>query len=138
MATTEVSRQLLFLFFATTALKRETWVAEPVPEPRPVDKLAVLGAGLMGSGIAATAAMQGVLVRLKDAQHEQVARGLKAVSEVLRERLKKKQITRQQFSDQLSLVGGTVDYSGFGNADLVIEAVFEDLALKHRVLREAE
>jgi 3-hydroxyacyl-CoA dehydrogenase/enoyl-CoA hydratase/3-hydroxybutyryl-CoA epimerase len=60
------------------------------------------------------------------------------VSDVLRERLKKKQITRRQYEDQLSLAGGTIDYSGFGRATLVIEAVFEDLALKHAVLREVE
>jgi 3-hydroxyacyl-CoA dehydrogenase/enoyl-CoA hydratase/3-hydroxybutyryl-CoA epimerase len=67
-----------------------------------------------------------------------VSRGIAAVSDVLRGRLKKKQITRLQYEDQLSLVGGTTDYSGFGRAALVIEAVFEDLALKERVLREVE
>jgi 3-hydroxyacyl-CoA dehydrogenase/enoyl-CoA hydratase/3-hydroxybutyryl-CoA epimerase len=60
------------------------------------------------------------------------------VYEVLQEQLRKRRITRQEFADQLALVGGTVDYSGFGNADLVIEAVFEDLELKRQVLREVE
>ncbi len=138
LSVTEVSRQLIFLFFATTALKKDPGVDAPVSSPAPIDKLGILGAGFMGSGIASVAAMQGTLVRMKDAEHARVAKGIKAVSEVLRERLKKKQITRQQFSDQMSLVGGTVDYSGFANADLVIEAVFEDLAIKHTVLREAE
>jgi 3-hydroxyacyl-CoA dehydrogenase/enoyl-CoA hydratase/3-hydroxybutyryl-CoA epimerase len=67
-----------------------------------------------------------------------VGKGIAAVSEVLRSRLKKKQITRLQYDDQLLLAGGTTDYAGFGRASLVIEAVFEDLALKHRVLREVE
>ena len=75
---------------------------------------------------------------LKDAEPDRVGRGLKAVSDVVRERLKKRQITRQQFADYLALVGGTTDYSGVASADLVIEAVFEDLALKHTVLREVE
>src|SRR5690606_18749980 len=95
-------------------------------------------AGFMGSGIASIAVQQGSLVRLKDAAPDRVGRGLKAVSDVLRERLKKRQISRQQVADYMSLVGGTVDYSGFANADLVIEAVFEDLALKHTVLKEVE
>jgi 3-hydroxyacyl-CoA dehydrogenase/enoyl-CoA hydratase/3-hydroxybutyryl-CoA epimerase len=138
LAMTEVSRQLIFLFFATTSLKKDPGVDDPAPEPRAVRKLGVLGAGFMGSGIASVAVQQGTLVRLKDAAHDRVAKGLKAVHEVVRERLKKKQITRQQFADYLSLVGGTVDYSGFGSVDMVIEAVFEDLALKHRVLKEAE
>ena len=58
--------------------------------------------------------------------------------DVVRERLTKRQITKVQYSDTMSLLGGTVDYTGFGNVDLVIEAVFEDLNVKHEVLREVE
>jgi 3-hydroxyacyl-CoA dehydrogenase/enoyl-CoA hydratase/3-hydroxybutyryl-CoA epimerase len=138
MAMTPVCRELIFLFFATTALKKDPGVPAPAPEPLPVEKVAVLGAGFMGSGIAAVTVQQGIPVRLKDADLARVGKGLAAAREVLSDRLKKKQITRQQFADQLSLLGGTVDYSGFGGADLVIEAVFEDLAVKHKVVREVE
>src|SRR5688572_3300483 len=138
LAVSEVSRQLVFLFFATTALKKDPGVAEPAPPPAPVRKIAILGAGFMGAGIASIAVPQGTLVRLKDADHARVGKGLAAVREVLRDRVTKKQITRQQLEDSMALVGGTIDYSGFGNVDLVIEAVFEDLAVKQRVLRETE
>lgn len=138
LAVSEVSRQLVFLFFATTALKKDPGVTEPAPSPAPIRKVAILGAGFMGAGIASIAVAQGTLVRLKDADHARVGKGLAAVREVLRERLTKKQITRQQLDDAMSLVGGTVDYSGFRNVDLVIEAVFEDLAAKQSVLRETE
>ena len=138
MAVTGVSKQLVFLFFATTALKKDAGVPEPSPEPSPIGKLAILGAGFMGAGIASIAAQQGTLIRLKDADHARVGKGLASVREVIGERLKKKQVTRVQFDDFMSLVGGTVDYSGFGNVDLVIEAVFEDLKVKHQVLREVE
>jgi len=137
MAVTDVSRQLVYLFFATTALRKDP--GTPVPAaPLPVRKLGILGAGFMGSGIASVAAMQGTIVRLKDAEYARVAKGLKAVNDVLAEHVQKKQITRRQFDDQMSLVSGTTDYSGFSTCDLVIEAVFEDLDLKHRVLQEAE
>ncbi|MEP7345359.1 MAG: fatty acid oxidation complex subunit alpha FadJ [Gemmatimonadaceae bacterium] len=138
LAMTPVCRELIFLFFATTALKKDYGVAEPAPDPLPVAKLGVLGAGFMGAGIAAIAAQQGSVVRLKDASVERVGKGLAAVREVLKDRLTKKQITRQQFDDTLLQVGGTIDYSGFGSCDLVIEAVFEDLTVKHQVLRELE
>ena len=138
MAVTDVSKQLVFLFFATTALKKDPGVDAPAPEPAPIDKIGILGAGFMGAGIASVAVQQGTVVRLKDAQHERVGKGLAAVREVLKERLTRRQITRQQFDDMMTLAGGTIDYSGFGNADLVIEAVFEDLAVKHAVLREVE
>ena len=138
LAVSEVSRQLVFLFFATTALKKDPGVADPAPPPLPIRKLAILGAGFMGSGIASIAAPQGTIVRLKDADHARVGKGLATVRETLRERLTKKQITRQQLDDYMSLVGGTIEYAGFQNVDLVIEAVFEDLAVKQTVLRETE
>ena len=138
MAASEESKELIFLFFATNALKKDPGVPDPAPPPAAVTTLGVLGAGFMGAGIAAVSVQQGTPVRLKDTDAARVGKGLAAVSEVLMERLKKKQITRLQFEDQLLLVGGTTDYSGFGTATLVIEAVFEDLGLKHRVLREVE
>jgi 3-hydroxyacyl-CoA dehydrogenase/enoyl-CoA hydratase/3-hydroxybutyryl-CoA epimerase len=92
----------------------------------------------MGAGIAAVAVQQGTPVRLKDTDTARVARGIAAVSAVLRERMKKKQLTKLQYDDQLLLAGGTTDYAGFQRATLVIEAVFEDLSLKQRVLREVE
>jgi 3-hydroxyacyl-CoA dehydrogenase/enoyl-CoA hydratase/3-hydroxybutyryl-CoA epimerase len=140
MAASAVSKELTFLFFATTSLKKDNGVAAGVAAPAPlkVSKIAVIGTGFMGAGIAAISVMQGISVRFKDTKLEQVAKGIGAVRDVLKDRLTKRQISRQQFDDQLSLVSGTADYSGFGNVPLVIEAVFEDLAVKHKVLAEAE
>ncbi len=138
MAATAESRELIFLFFATSSLKKDTGVTGPAPSPREVRRIGVLGTGFMGAGIAAVSAMQGIAVRFKDVDHDRVAKGLKSVHDVLSDRLRKRQITRTQFDDQMALVGGTIDYSGFRSVDLTIEAVFEDLALKHRVLKEAE
>jgi 3-hydroxyacyl-CoA dehydrogenase/enoyl-CoA hydratase/3-hydroxybutyryl-CoA epimerase len=134
----DVARQLMFLFFATTALKKDPGVEGPAPDPHDVQTLGVIGAGFMGAGIASVAVQQGTMVRLKDTDLARVGRGIASVSEVLKERLTKKQITRLQYDDQLLLAGGTAEYTGFGRAALVIEAVFEDLALKHTVLQEVE
>ena len=138
MAASPVSKELIFLFFATASLKKDSGVAGGGPPPRAVGKLGVLGTGFMGAGIAAVAAMQGVPVRFKDRNLEQVGRGIAAVRDVLDDRLAKRHITRQQHDDQLSLVSGTADYTGFGNVPLVIEAVFEDHGVKHQVLAEVE
>jgi 3-hydroxyacyl-CoA dehydrogenase / enoyl-CoA hydratase / 3-hydroxybutyryl-CoA epimerase len=138
LAMSDVARELMFLFFATTALKKDPGIDGIAPDPRPVEMLGVLGAGFMGAGIASIAVQQDTPVRLKDTDLARVGKGLAAVSDVLKERLKKKQITRLQFDDQLLLAGGTAEYTGFGRASLVIEAVFEDLELKHRVLQEVE
>jgi len=139
MALTPESKQLVFLFFATTSLKKDMGVAvDPAPEPNAVNKLAVLGAGFMGAGITSVAVQQGTIVRLKDTDLARVGKGLAAVRGVLKERLDRKQITRPQYDDMMTLAGGTIDYSGFGNADLLIEAVFEDLDVKHKVLQAVE
>ncbi|CAA9331040.1 MAG: Enoyl-CoA hydratase / Delta(3)-cis-delta(2)-trans-enoyl-CoA isomerase / 3-hydroxyacyl-CoA dehydrogenase / 3-hydroxybutyryl-CoA epimerase [uncultured Gemmatimonadaceae bacterium] len=138
LAVTDVSRQLVHLFFATAALKKETGADDHAARARPVAKLGVLGAGFMGAGIAAVAAQAGTVVRLRDADHARVGAGLRAVRATLGERLRKRQITRQQLDDQLSLVSGTTDYTGFARVDLVVEAVFEELAVKRQVLAEVE
>jgi len=139
MAMTEVSRQLVFLFFASNSLKKDPGVDHGGDiRPREIHTLAVLGAGFMGAGIASIAVQQGTSVRLKDTDTTRIGKGLASVRGVLQERLTRRQITRVQLDDYMSLVGGTTNYTGFESADLVIEAVFEDLALKHRVLEEVE
>src|SRR5438270_34609 len=95
LAMTDVSRQLIFLFFATNELKKDPGVEPsqypdlPVSsfDPLPVAKIAIIGAGFMGAGIASIAVQQGSLVRLKDADHARVAKGYAAVRGVLKERL---------------------------------------------------
>lgn len=135
MAMTPESKQLVFLFYATNSLKKERASGNG---QRVVQRLGVLGTGFMGAGIAAIAAQQMIPVRFKDAKHEAVLKGLAAVRATLRESFEKKRITRQQLEDQMSLVSGTISYTGFSSVDVVIEAVFEDLAVKHAVLRETE
>jgi 3-hydroxyacyl-CoA dehydrogenase/enoyl-CoA hydratase/3-hydroxybutyryl-CoA epimerase len=139
LAVSDVCRELVSIFFATTALKKDTGLPEGVTaDPVRVRKIGVLGAGFMGAGIATVAVQAGTMVRMRDASLDRVAAGWRAVRAVLRERVKRRQLTRLQMEDTLSMVGGTVDYSGFANVDLVIEAVFEDLAVKHAVLREVQ
>ena len=86
MAVTEVSRQLVFLFFASNALKKDRGVPDPAPQPREIDRLGVLGAGFMGAGIAAIAVQQGTLVRLKDTDTTRIGHGLAAIRGVVQER----------------------------------------------------
>ncbi len=139
LAVSEVSRALVSIFFATTALKKDSGLADGVfVDPVRVRKIGVLGAGFMGAGITTVAVQAGTIVRLKDSSLDRVAAGWRSVREVLRERVKRRQLTAMQMNDTLSLVGGTIDYSGFANVDLVIEAVFEDLAVKHAVLRDVQ
>jgi 3-hydroxyacyl-CoA dehydrogenase/enoyl-CoA hydratase/3-hydroxybutyryl-CoA epimerase len=139
LAVTDVSRKLVQLFFATTALKKDDGVPAGTATPRPVERVAVIGSGFMGAGIAGTAVSQAdVDVRLRDTEWKRVAAGVEAATAILRGRLKRRRITRYEFERLAARLTGTVDYSGFRRADLVIEAVFEDLEIKRKVLQEVE
>jgi 3-hydroxyacyl-CoA dehydrogenase/enoyl-CoA hydratase/3-hydroxybutyryl-CoA epimerase len=131
--------QLMNIFFAQNALKKDNGVADASVKPRDVHRVGMLGAGLMGGGIAyVTATVAGIPVRLKDKDPDGVARGLGHVRGLVDGRVKRKRLTPREAVEQLALVSGTTDYAGMKGCEVVIEAVFEDLALKHRVLADTE
>jgi 3-hydroxyacyl-CoA dehydrogenase/enoyl-CoA hydratase/3-hydroxybutyryl-CoA epimerase len=133
------SRMLRSIFFAQTALKKDPGVDQKDIKPLPVRHVGVLGAGLMGGGIAyVTAALAGLPVRMKERDLEGLGRGLSQVRGILDERTKRKSITRQVRDETMAKVTGGTDYAGFQNADVVVEAVFEDPALKHKIIQEME
>ncbi|MCC6901220.1 MAG: fatty acid oxidation complex subunit alpha FadJ [Polyangiaceae bacterium] len=139
LATSPEAAQLMYLFTATVELKKDRGVEDATVEPRPVHKVGMLGAGLMGAGIAyVTSSLAKVPVRLKDKGDQGLAAGLKYVAGILDERVKKKRMTRLERDRLFFQITPTVDYSGFRDAELVIEAVFEDLALKHQMVRDIE
>jgi 3-hydroxyacyl-CoA dehydrogenase/enoyl-CoA hydratase/3-hydroxybutyryl-CoA epimerase len=140
LAVTDVSRRLIGVFFATNALKKDDGLPVGVrATPRPVERLAVIGSGFMGAGIAGTAvSVAGVDVRVKDTDLPRVGKGLKSASDILAWRLKRRRITRFEFDRQVALLSGGTDFAGMQKADLVIEAVFEDLDVKRKVLAETE
>jgi 3-hydroxyacyl-CoA dehydrogenase/enoyl-CoA hydratase/3-hydroxybutyryl-CoA epimerase len=137
LSVSDVSRALVSVFSATQEIKKDAGYPEGT-EAREVHKLAVVGAGLMGAGIAAGGAEAGVPVRMKDATPEALARGLRSVRDVFQERLERRRINRYELATRMSRLSASLDYTGFRRADLVIEAVFEDLDLKRRVLAEVE
>jgi 3-hydroxyacyl-CoA dehydrogenase/enoyl-CoA hydratase/3-hydroxybutyryl-CoA epimerase len=139
LAVGEVSRKLVQIFFATTALKKDDGVPPGSAVPRQIRRLGVVGAGFMGAGIAGTAVLNvEVDTRLKDADLFRVGKGIKAATDILDERLKRRRLTRPRYERLRALLSGGDSYAGFGRADLVIEAVFEELELKRRVLAEVE
>lgn len=134
-----VSRRLVNMFFATTALKKDNGTNRPGIVPQQVHKVGVLGAGIMGRGIASVTAGRGkTTVRLKDQDDIAVARGLAEVAKLAQESGEKRGLRPLAVEHELLRVSGTTDYSGFEQCDIVIEAVSEDLGLKYQVLAEIE
>src|SRR5438105_2075054 len=134
----DVSRRLVEIFFATQSLKKDTGVDDAGVKPRKVQKVAMLGAGLMGAGIAYVTADSGIPVRLKDKDDAALGRGLKQIAGILDERARRKRLSPREREEKLALITVTTDDSGIRNADVVVEAVFEDLSTKHAVMREVE
>jgi 3-hydroxyacyl-CoA dehydrogenase/enoyl-CoA hydratase/3-hydroxybutyryl-CoA epimerase len=132
------AKSLIGIFFDTTSSKKDTGVDSSV-DPRHIDKVAVVGGGLMGGGIAAVNTTRaGVRTRIKELDDAGVARGLAYVRTVVDGQVERRRIPERDGARLMQLVSGSTDYVGFGDADLVIEAVFEDLALKHTVLKDIE
>jgi 3-hydroxyacyl-CoA dehydrogenase/enoyl-CoA hydratase/3-hydroxybutyryl-CoA epimerase len=135
----ETSRQLVGIFNATTALKKDSGVDDPEVKARDVHRVGMLGGGLMGGGICYVTMQNAKLpIRLKEINLEGLARGYKYVNDIYNERQKKRQITKFERLRKSALFSGSVDYVGFGDVDVMIEAVFEDLGLKHKVVAQIE
>jgi len=131
----DVSRALVNVFFATQDIKK----AVPLPDPPPeISKVCILGAGLMGAGIAGIAADSGLRARMKDRDDASVRKGLAYVRGIWDERRKRGSLSGREVSQKMDRVSVATDYSGFRQAELVIEAVFEDLNVKQQVLKETE
>jgi len=138
LAVSDVARRLMGIFFATQELKKDNGVSDPGVAPRSVERIGVLGAGLMGAGIAYVSSNAGHGVRIKDRDAAGLGRGMKLLREYYDARVRKHALTSGERDKRMARVTATTDYSGFKNVDLVVEAVFEDLALKHQVLADIE
>jgi len=137
LAVSDVARALISLFFATREIGKDPGYPDET-EPREVTRLVVLGAGLMGAGIAAAAADAGVAVRLRDTDDTALGRGMRAAREVFAERERKGRLSSREVEQRLDRIAPTRDASGARRAELVIEAVFEDVELKRKLIAELE
>ncbi len=137
LITTPVSKNLIHVFQLRERARKETG-AGPGVEPRPVESVAVLGAGVMGGGIAQLLAFRGRRVRMKDIRHEAVSSGLQHARQLFDKAVERRKMSRRDADAAMERISGGVEYHGFAAADLVIEAVVERMDVKRQVLREAE
>lgn len=142
LAVTPVSKRLIELFFATEAIKKQSGVpgfkldaADPANK---VERIGLVGAGVMGGGIAQLSAAKGIPVRMKDIDYKGLAAGTAAANKLFSDMVRKKRLSRREAALKMALISPTLDYSGFGLADVVVEAVIENMDIKRRVLREVE
>ena len=107
-------------------------------EPRPAKKVAILGAGMMGAGIAYVSARNGIEVVLKDVSIEAAEKGKDYSKTVLDKAISRGKSTEAKRDDLLARITPTADYADLAGCDLIVEAVFEKVSLKHEVFAQAE
>ena len=134
---TPESKALRHAFFAERAASKIPDVPEDTPT-RPIRTAAVIGAGTMGGGIAMNFANAGIPVTVLEVSREALDKGLATIRKNYERTLKKGKLTPAKLEERMGLIRPTVSYGDVGQADIVIEAVFEDLAVKEGVFKKLD
>ncbi len=140
LSQTKESHSLIHLFHATTHAKKNNFGDAYKEKLGDYDAklIGVIGSGFMGAGIATVLADRGVRVRLSDPNKESTSRALKGAHNYFAKKAKRRKIQPFEVDQKLAYISPGLSTKGFSNADIVIEAVFEDLDLKQKILAEIE
>ncbi len=130
---TPESAGLRSLFFAMADNKKN-----PYEGARNINTLAMIGAGFMGAGIAEVSAVSGISVILKDIKQEVIDLAYQQIWKSISRRLKRRSITKIQAEQQIGNVSGQLTYKNFTSADIVIEAVLEEMSLKKQIIEDIQ
>jgi len=131
------SKALIHVFFGEREVARIPDIPKETPAI-PVNTVAVVGAGTMGGGIAMVFANAGVPVLLKETDQAALDRGLSNIQKNYANSVKRGRFTQQFVDERLKLIQPALSYDGFDNADMVVEAVFEGMALKKEVFGQLD
>ncbi|MEY4207479.1 MAG: hypothetical protein RLZZ20_631 [Pseudomonadota bacterium] len=134
--TTE-SKALRHAFFGERAASKIPDVPADTPL-RDIRSAAVIGAGTMGGGIAMNFANAGLPVKVLEAKQEALDKGLATIRKNYENSMRKGKLTQEQLDKRLGLISGTLSYDDIGQADIVIEAVFEDMGVKEAVFKKLD
>ena len=134
---TPQSRALRHVFFGERAAAKIPDVLEDTPL-RKIERIAVVGAGTMGGGITMNFLNAGIPVTLLEMKQEALDRGLATIRRNYESSARKGRLTAQQLEERMALLEPTLSYDDLKDADMVIEAVFEDIAVKEAVFRQLD
>jgi 3-hydroxyacyl-CoA dehydrogenase len=131
------AKALIHVFLSEREVRNIPGVPKETPAI-PIHTAAVIGAGVMGGGIAMVFANAGIPVLLKDADPAALDRGIGAIRNFYQSSVKKGRLTRQSMDERMALIRPVLDWDEFSTVDIAIEAVFEDLAVKRGVFAELD
>ncbi|XP_022930236.1 glyoxysomal fatty acid beta-oxidation multifunctional protein MFP-a isoform X1 [Cucurbita moschata] len=134
----DTCKGLINIFFAQRSTTKVPGVTDLGLVPRQIKKVAIVGGGLMGSGIATALILSNYPVVLKEVNDKFLQAGLDRVRANLQSRVKKGNMTKEKFEKTTSLLKGVLDYESFKDVDMVIEAVIEKVSLKQQIFADLE
>ncbi|XP_048497418.1 peroxisomal fatty acid beta-oxidation multifunctional protein MFP2 isoform X2 [Beta vulgaris subsp. vulgaris] len=134
----DTCKSLVHIFFAQRGTSKVPGVTDLGLSPRKIRKVAVIGGGLMGSGIATALILSSYPVVLKEVNQKFLEAGIGRVKANLQSRVKKGKMTEEKFEKTISLLEGALDYDSFRDVDIVIEAVIENVSLKQQIFGDLE
>ncbi|KAL6889059.1 hypothetical protein ACP4OV_010085 [Aristida adscensionis] len=132
------SRALVHTFFAQRATTKVPGVTDVQLKPRQIRKVAVVGGGLMGSGIATALLVSNISVVLKEVNPQFLQRGQMMIAANLEGLVKRGSLPKDKMNKAMLLLKGALDYSDFKDVDIVIEAVIENIPLKQTIFADIE
>ncbi|XP_023536736.1 peroxisomal fatty acid beta-oxidation multifunctional protein AIM1-like isoform X1 [Cucurbita pepo subsp. pepo] len=135
---TDTAKGLVHVFFAQRAISKVPNVTDRGLKPRLVKKVAVIGGGLMGSGIATALILSNIHVVLKEINAEYLQKGIRMIEANIGGLVVKGKLTQNKADKALLILKGALDYSDFKDVDMVIEAVVENVPLKQKIFSEIE
>ncbi|CAN6231229.1 unnamed protein product [Urochloa humidicola] len=134
----ETSRALVHVFLAQRSTTKVPGVTDVQLKPRPIRKVAIIGGGLMGSGIATSLLISNISVVLKEVNLQVLQKAQKMVAANLEGLAKRASLTKDKINKSMSLLKGALDYSEFKDVDMVIEAVIENISLKQSIFSDID
>ncbi|MEZ4462713.1 MAG: 3-hydroxyacyl-CoA dehydrogenase NAD-binding domain-containing protein [bacterium] len=134
---TDVAKNLINLFFMKNEIDKDPVVSAKV-KPTEVTRMGVLGAGLMGAGIVQVAAFRGYNVRLKDRDAAGLGWGLNYCNDLFQKQVSRRSMSAPEADIAMGRISGTTTYEGFELCEIVIEAVFEDVDLKQKIVADID
>jgi 3-hydroxyacyl-CoA dehydrogenase/enoyl-CoA hydratase/3-hydroxybutyryl-CoA epimerase len=137
LVTGEISKNLIDIFFTNESLKKEQFIPFN-GDVLPIKNVGLLGAGIMGGGIAWLFSNKEIAVRIKDISQTAIALGYSQIYKIYNQLLKIRKISPAQMSLKIANISAGLDYTNFDRSDLVIEAVVENMEIKKNILKETE
>uniref|UniRef100_A0A0D3CM80 Uncharacterized protein n=3 Tax=Brassica oleracea TaxID=3712 RepID=A0A0D3CM80_BRAOL len=134
----DTTKSLIHVFFSQRGTTKVPGVTDRGLVPRKIKKVAIIGGGLMGSGIATALILSNYPVILKEVNEKFLEAGLGRVKANLQSSVKKGRMSQEKFEKTMSLLKGSLDYESFRDVDMVIEAVIENISLKQQIFADLE